>query len=298
MPKKGITLIDGENILYHFLQKDLFESDIWLFQMLCARLVAGLGIWLHPAAYQQMPTLLPFVIRDPSCRKRKQGDVEEWGAPSENGYLRDDNSLVKAIPRTMKVTSASQRLYHGKRIGNGFVAAHVWRKVRGSDIGATLASRDPWTNTFIPNLVWLPAEVAKLSDREGTFTQLYLQALSAKIYRHLDVMPAMRPVADRVWGMLEVPGGIPEQGLPPIEELSFFQVDEAFIESRRRSVIDVVTALRAVLSGQPLAAKVITSRFGDGLRSVSRKELTDRVAELAEYARRIPASEPQDLGDT
>lgn len=289
MPKKAIAMIDGDNILYHFLQKDLFESDIWLFQMLCARLVAGLGIWLHPSLYQNIPTLLPFVVRDPSCRKRKDGDVEAWGTPSEDGYLRDDNSLVKAIPRTMLVSSATQPLYHGKRIGNGFVAAHVWRKVKGSAVGATLASRDPWTNTFIPNLVWLPAEVAKLSDREGTFTQLYLQALSAKIYRHLDVVPSMRPIVDRIWGMLDIPQGIPEQGLPPTEELAFFQPGEACVQDRRQSVADVVTALQAVVSGQPLPAKVITSRFGNGLPAVSKSELTSRAAELNDYLRRIPS---------
>ncbi|MEK7361396.1 MAG: hypothetical protein AAB133_04880, partial [Pseudomonadota bacterium] len=203
MPKNSSLLIDGENIVYHYLQKDLFESDIWLFQMLCARLVAGLGIWLDPEIYKRMPTLLPFVIRDPSCRKRTEGDTEEWGAPSEHAYLRDDNTLVKAIPKSMNVTSSSQPLYDGKRIGNGFVAAHVWRKIKGSEIGAYLASRDPWTNSFVPNLVWLPSDVAKLSDRDGTFTQLYLQALAAKIYKDLPVSQEMRPYVDKVWAMLD-----------------------------------------------------------------------------------------------
>lgn len=244
-----------------------------------------------------MPTLLPFAVRDPSCRKRRESDVEAWGAPSEHGYLRDDNTLVKAIPKSMLVSSARQPLYHGKRIGNGFVAAHVWRQVRGSTIGATLASRDPWTNTFVPNLVWLPKEVAKLSDREGTFTQLYLQALSAKIYRHADVEPAMRPIADRIWGMLDLPEGIPEQGLPQAEELSFFQADEAYIRTKRQSVADVVVALRNVLSGQPLTAKVVTSRYGDGLPSVSREELTKRANELAGYLCKIAEVEQAGAGD-
>lgn len=297
MPKKPDGRINGENILYHYLQKDLFKSDIWLFQMLCARLVAGLGIWLHPSIYEKMPTLLPFAVRDPSCRKRKEGDVEAWGAPSENGYLRDDNTLVKAIPKSMLVESARQPLYHGRRIGNGFVAAHVWRQVKGSAIGATLASRDPWANTFIPNLVWLPAEVAKLSDREGTFTQLYLQALSAKIYRHVVVAPALRPIVDKIWGMLDLPVGIPEQGLPQIEDLSFFQANDGHLRARRQAVADVVAALRNVLSDEPLTAKVITSRYGDGLPSVHRAELTKRATELADYLALIPGALQSAAGD-
>ncbi len=36
--------VDGEHVLYHYLQKDLRERDVWLFQMLTARLMAELGI--------------------------------------------------------------------------------------------------------------------------------------------------------------------------------------------------------------------------------------------------------------
>jgi hypothetical protein len=297
MPKTTSVLIDGENILYHYLQKDLFESDIWLFQMLCARLVVGLGIWLHPDIYQRMPTLLPFAVRDPSCRKRKEGDVEAWGAPSEHGYLRDDNTLVKAIPKSMVVSSSSQPLYDGKRVGNGFVAAHVWRQTKGSEIGALLASRDPWTNSFVPNLVWLPSDVAKLSDREGTFTQLYLQALSAKIYHNLEVYTEMRPFVDKIWNMLEVPTGIPKQGLPELEELSFFRANDAFIRTRRQSVADVVAAYKTVLSGEMLTSKVITTRYGDGLPSVPKEQVSKRFAELEAYLSAIPQVEQSAAAD-
>lgn len=288
MPKTTSAAIDGENILYHYLQKDLSESEIWLFQWLCARLVAGLGIWLHPDIYQKMPTLLPFAVRDPSCRKRKEGNVEAWGEPSKHGYLRDDNTLVKAIPKSMVVSSSKQPLYDGKRVGNGFVAAHVWRQTEGSEIGALLASRDPWTNSFVPNLVWLPSDVAKLSDREGTFTQLYLQALSVKIYRNLEVSSEMRPFVDKIWNMLKLPTGIPEQGLPEVKDLSFFQAKDAFIRTQRQSVADVVAAYRTVLSGQRLTSKVITTRYGDGLPSVPREQLSKRLAELEAYLNAIP----------
>ena len=165
------STVDGNNILYHYLQKDLYESDVWLFQMLSAKLVASLGIWFHPETYQQLPIILPFVVRDPSCRKRKENETEAWGSPNDMGYLRDDNSLVKSLPKSLQIISPKQFLYQEKKIGNGFVASHVWRKINNSVVDADLASRDPLLNTFIPNLVWLPAQVSKLSDREGDFTQ-------------------------------------------------------------------------------------------------------------------------------
>jgi hypothetical protein len=33
--------IDGNDVLYHFLQKELLQQDVWLFQMLTARLVTS-----------------------------------------------------------------------------------------------------------------------------------------------------------------------------------------------------------------------------------------------------------------
>lgn len=86
--KRSPRKIDGEHILHHYLQKNLRERDVWLFQMLTARLMAELGIWLDPAIYQRFPILLPFAVRDPSCRKRGKDDTENicashsgWGPP-------------------------------------------------------------------------------------------------------------------------------------------------------------------------------------------------------------------------
>jgi hypothetical protein len=44
-------------------------------------------------------------------------------------------------------------------MGKGFVASHVWRKL----VNGSSAPQHALTNSFIPNLVWLPTQVAKLS---------------------------------------------------------------------------------------------------------------------------------------
>lgn len=279
--------IDGNNILYHFLQKDLFETDIWLFQMLSARLVASLGIWFHPKLYQQMPVLLPFAIRDPSCRKRKENEEESWGTPDEMGYLRDDNSLIKGLPKSLDIISPNQPLYNGKKIGKGFVASHVWRKINNSSVGAELSTRDPILNSFVPNLVWLPAQVSKLTDREGSFTQLYLQALSAKIFKNLEVPSELNPFVKKAWDMLEIPKGIPSQGLPDVENLSFFSPSKRFNSVRRKKIMEVVEALQALIDGRKLEDKVITKRYGEGLPSLPIEVLVNREKELAEYLNSI-----------
>lgn len=95
--------VAGNHLLYHYLEKDLEESDIWLFQMLAARLLSDLGIWFAPSHYARCPILLPFALRDPDCRPRSPGCPDEWGSPSGQGYFRDDNSHVKGLPRRARL---------------------------------------------------------------------------------------------------------------------------------------------------------------------------------------------------
>jgi len=176
--------IDGENVLYHYLQKDLLIKDVWLFQMLAAKLVASLGIWFHPDIYKKIPVLLPYARRDATCRKNcNKNRIEEWGSPDKNGFFRDDNSLIKNIPKRLIIKSSLKDIYDTRKIGSGFVACHIWRtlNVQGRKKTRILAAQNPLTYSFIPNLVWLPRQVAKLTDREGSFTQLYLQAVAYKI---------------------------------------------------------------------------------------------------------------------
>lgn len=57
-----------------------------------------MGIWLPLTVYEQLPVLLPWVVHDRSARgKPSQGIPDAWSSPDERGYLRDDNSLVKAL---------------------------------------------------------------------------------------------------------------------------------------------------------------------------------------------------------
>src|SRR5207248_16566 len=104
-------------------------------------------------------------VRDPLCRGNKtKGLPDEWSAPDANGYFRDDNTLVKGLPRSLSISSPeSSRVYGSAPIGNGFVSSHVWRMLRSGEY----ASRNPLTYSFVPNLVWLPGQVAALTDREG-----------------------------------------------------------------------------------------------------------------------------------
>jgi hypothetical protein len=260
-------VVNAKGLLYHFLQKDLREQDIWLFQMLAARLISTLGIWMHPDVYRELPVLLPYAVRDPVVRGNKSKGIEDmWGAPNEAGYLRDDNSLVKNLPKSLSVDGPASAPYRGARIGEGFVAAHVWRTL--SDEGG-LASRNQTTYSFVPNLLWLPGEIAALTDREGSFAQLYIQALAQKLYRHRAVAPRLTSLVEQAWALLPPAEGVPEQGLPATEELNFFLPTASWLATRKRRIELIADALDSASRGRPISEVGLSKRYGPGLRDVS-----------------------------
>ena len=280
MPKGKIQRkADGNHILYHYLQKELLTSDVWLFQMLTARLVTDLGVWIHPDTYSEMPVLLPFVVRDSRCRK-SVGGQEAWGAPDKDGYFRDDNSMIKGLAKQLVASKKSSPIYAGRALGNGFTACHVWRAIKGD---GKFASRNPRLNSFIPNLVWLPAQVAKLTDREGSFVQTYLQALSWKIYRDKKVKKKIKRHSEEAWKLLHCPVEIPEDGLPDKDELNYFDHSESFVRKKAEKLQSVLSLLEVAIKGAKCKKKMVSGRYDSGISGVGQKKLVKLHKGLSSY---------------
>lgn len=284
MPRVRKTpTVDGNHVLYHYLQKDLRESDWWLFQMLTARLVVDLGVWLHPRIYSLMPVLLPHVVRDPKCRRRAGGE-EQWGSPDASGHFRDDNSLIKGLIGSLVVNPRQKGLFGNSRLGKGFVASHVWTVTGIGRSNEVRTSRLPWLNSFVPNLVWLPAQVSKLSDREGSFVQMFLQALATRLYKGMDVEPEHELVADRCWSLLSEPEGIPKEAIPPMSDLNFFDPSPRFLEGRLKVIKRVVELADLTIDGRTPNSKLVSARFDSGLHLIEMTALLSFRKELAAYA--------------
>lgn len=157
-------------------------------------------------------------------------------------------------------------------MGSEFVAAHVWRATHGDH----LASRVPLLNSFVPNLVWLPGQVAKLTDREGGVVQQTLQAMAHSIYRKASVLPHLRDIAEEAWALLPPP----TVKLQPFDstDLNWFEPTDRFYRTRAARMSSVIEALEALDQGMPVRGKVVTTRYGDGLPLVPhavRSELKD-----------------------
>ena len=279
MPERSV---ETSNLLYHFLQHDLAADDVWLFQALVTRLVVRLGIWVSVDAYRRTPLLVPYARRDPTCRGNpRMGTPDAWGTPDEDGYFRDDNSLVKGLPRSMKIAS-TLRQYAGRQLATGFVACHIWRELRDGE----LASRNALTYSFIPNLVWLPAQVAGLTDREGSFAQQYLQAVSRHIYEGAPVHPDHADLVETAWRLLPEPVGIPDAALPDPAKLNFFVAAPSFFARRVRVVASVAQAMR---SGAP-ETKVVSRRFTEGIPRISAAHRQAMATLLERYAAAVADS--------
>ena len=280
--------VKGENVLYQFLQNDLRNRSEESFRWFVRELMA-LGIWFPRSAYADLPIALPHVIRDRNCRKRGKGTQEQWGSPNEDGYIRDDNSRIKSLVRSFPIESKFGP-YKNNKLGTGFVAAHIWPETTGLAL----------TNSFWPNLVWLPKNLARLTDREG-FARQFVQGLSYKIYRDVEIHPQIKPFVQQAWEQvfqfytrqyLEAVVELAEQELPQVETLNFFKPTKRFVTDRLKAIRLVSSALNDVAEGNPLPQKVITKRYRPGLQKkvVSKRAAKKLSRELAQYANGVEAS--------
>jgi len=189
--------VDGNEIIYRFFQ-DLIESET----AFTIQKLLDYAIFLPSEAAKRFPILRPGVIRD--TRKKLSNDPfgrnDDWGRADSRGYIRDDNSLLKSIPRVLSIESQITHL-NGKLLGKGWVASHIWRETRTIE----KANSHPWLNSFIPNLVWLPRQIAKLSDRDGSVLQRGLKILSQSLYKNIEFKDAdTKAVVDFCWDELVI----------------------------------------------------------------------------------------------
>lgn len=248
-------VVDGNNIIYHYIQKKLLIDDGDLSKELIKKLLTDLSIWLPSDLYKQIPILLPYVIRDSSCRKSVNNLCEEWGSSNSDGYLRDDNSLIKGLVKSFKIVSPNVNEYNRKKIGNGFVASHIWQEIEINN-KKMLASNNCKTYSFVPNLVWLPKQISKLTDRQGSYAQKILQNLSYEIYYNL----AKDIEIKNIWNFL--PHFDMQLDLNA-KKLNFFEIPENWMEKRKNQLVKEIEIIEKTLNNnvQLRGEKVKCSRY-------------------------------------
>jgi hypothetical protein len=200
--------------------------------------------------------MTPWCVRDRSCRY-DQGP-EAWGAPREDGYLRDDNSIIKKLPLPVTVAAPAAHPYAGRKPWRGFTACHIWRELPDGSV----AGEDPWLYSFMPNLVWLPSWLAPLTDRHESPVQGLLQRTSLALFRSSHVGPHLATYAEKAWARLPTP----EPGaVLALEQLTFFKPESPFIRRRVAYLDKFVLGCDSVRRSGRLTSKLICSRYTEGL---------------------------------
>jgi hypothetical protein len=114
--------------------------------------------------------------------------------------------------------------------------------------------------------VWLPRQIAKLSDREGGPVQTALKSMSIDIYKSTAVAKELKAQVENIWSLLPSP---PVSFGINARDLHYFAVTPKFTKSRMesaRQVLQMVTAI--VTRSQPRSGSRIPSRYEEGIHSL------------------------------
>jgi hypothetical protein len=280
MRSKG-NIVDGQNILYHYIQKSLLKNEDDFSRELIKHLLIDLSIWIPINFYRRLPIILPYVVRDNSCRIKRENGQDEWGSANSEGFLRDDNSLIKGIMRSFSIGSQRVPAYHGRKLGTGFVASHIWGKIAIDD-NCLISSRHHYLNSFVPNLVWLPTQISKLTDREGSYAQRLLQAVSYKIYKKQNLPPEI----ESIWKVLPIPEGLRDVKVD-LNQINYFEVSQDWLTRRIAGLISEIDTITSIdCKNVPILEKVKSSRYLPTLKQQPlehRKKMNDWLSQYKKY---------------
>lgn len=262
--------------IYRYLSEGMNGPNAGEFTQLAIDLIERLGIWWSPEVYATLPVMVPWCIRDRSCRY-DQGP-EAWGSPRSDGYLRDDNSIIKKLPLSLFISGPEESLYRGRKPWRGFTACHIWRDLPGG----TFAGADPRLYSFVPNLIWLPSWLAPLTDRQGGDVQAMLQRTSLALFRSVEVPDSLAPYVDGSWRQLPNPG--PGVALDTVR-LQKFEPVPAFFARRLAYLDKFISGCDEVLDGRSLTRRLICSRYTEGLPSLDRARIRQFRDAMDDYRR-------------
>jgi hypothetical protein len=225
-------------------------------------------------------------VRDPSCRVKRETGEDEWGSANEHGFLRDDNTLIKGLVRSFEIKSPKVRSYDGSRLGRGFVASHIWGNVRIKNTHI-ISSRHFKLNSFVPNLAWLPVQISKLTDREGSRPQRLLQAISHRIYRGI----SMPKEISSLWEQLLFPEELKDLRID-VSKVNFFVVPDKWLEKRITGLISEINRILSINTTEKnKLGKIKSRRYLSTLIQKPRERTLHLNRWLAEYRDLLSANQ-------
>jgi hypothetical protein len=131
-----------------------------------------------------------------------------------------------------------------------------------------------------------PSQISKLSDREGSFVQTFLQTLSRKIYRDVTLTSKLNNFVEPIWERLPIRLEGVDADLPDPATLNYFRVEETWIKKRVDTLRLVIRSLETVRDGGD-PHKTVSTRYTAGLSSIPSGNLQQLLSELSSYSEAI-----------
>jgi len=125
-----------------------------------------------------------------------------------------------------------------------------------------------------------------MSDRQDSFVQSYLKALSYKIYRNTAVGPKVSPITDEIWDTLKNPD-FPQEALPDLGALNFFEHDQGWVNRNINIVVKTQGVIGRIVLGEDPGIEdrplLRPTRYREGLPGMTPGQLEGINHWLQEY---------------
>jgi hypothetical protein len=249
------VLLDAEKVLQSDLWSRGVKSIAELSESEQVALVLKYAIWLPLDVYVKAPWLAPYAVRKNRIRtdlNAPGGKRDLWGIPDQDGYFTDDNSLIKPIPLRRELVPADS-LYGDSKVSRGLVCCHVWPRTTTS----------PLLFSFVPNLAWLPASLAPLTDAHlsGKPHPAHEALKAAAFQRYRRIQPEVGEMrSELAWKLLVEPTGEVTQ------DSAYIEVGEsaAVLQLVHRRIRRLVRFLAATINGSEMPPR-FSKRYHAGV---------------------------------
>lgn len=246
------------------------------------------GVWMPVDVYRNWPVLLPWVIR-----RNGLGNHEKGRASKATGLRLDDNAPVGKLKTNLPVSwggrlASTFQAKPLKQGGGEWWQCHCWSGLAADPTRST--STHPLTNSFVPNLVWLPYAIGRLTDDETLIFKDELRSIAWARYRNVRVAPGLAETVERAWERLDEPQSL----TVPADELALvneFQVGQKFYKDRLKYVGQAWSAVNALLDDPDVDGLAVTPKtYAKSLRTIphsARLALRDQLEPFAQAARQF-----------
>ena len=140
-------------------------------------------------------------------------------------------------------------------------------------------NRHHFFNSFVPNIVWLPRQIAKLTDREGSDAQRMLQAISYTIYSNIP----MPETVLKLWEYLPFPQEYNELDIQ-LKDLNFFQVEDRWLNQRIKGLKSEIERILSIEETyDPKIKKIKCGRYVPSLVKIPKENRKPMYEWLSYY---------------